>query len=87
MDIVKQLAVGVCVVLVTLVLSWVIVNVLYDVEERLRHAGRRLRCLGGHHGWITVSHAYIGWETHEPVYRYRVCGTCRRREDLDPEVR
>lgn len=91
--VVEQLAVAAGVILVTFVLCWVIVNALFRVEAVVHLAAGRLRCMLGRHGWITVSHASIGegWISTsrsnivgdwQPLYRYRVCGTCRRREDL-----
>lgn len=84
-EVVEQLAVGFGVVLVTGALCWVIVNALYRLEGAMRYAVGRLRCVAGRHGWITVTFSNIGAEW-VPSSRYRVCGTCRRREDLPVPV-
>lgn len=80
LEVLRQLAVGFGVVIVTGALCWVIVNVLYGVEGVVRYVVGRARCLAGRHGWITVTFSYHGYD--RPGTRYRVCSTCRRREDL-----
>lgn len=83
-DVVRELVVGFVVVGVTLLLSVVIVNVLFRVDAVRQIAVGRVRCALGRHGWITVTFTDFsaGWE---PRSKYRVCATCRRREDLIPE--
>ena len=79
---VRQIAVGVGAVLVVFVVSVVIVNMLYRVDGVGRLVVIRVRCLRGRHGWITVTFSDLARGHREPRSMYRVCATCRRREDL-----